>query len=132
VAEPTEIRLRKVLLRGLRKRCPRCGEGEIFDGWFSSHERCSHCDLVYEASPGSVWGMWVIGDRIFVVLALLPIYLTLPVPEPGLRAMLSLLVLIPLFLTMPNRLGFARALDFLWRVHWGDPNEAEPPSATPE
>jgi uncharacterized protein (DUF983 family) len=119
----------RALWRGLSKRCPRCGQGGLFDGWFRARERCSSCGLLFEASPGSVWAFWVVGDRVFVVLALLPFYLTIPVPDPGRRALLCGLVLIPLILTMPNRLGLARGLDFLWRLSWGDPNEPEPPSA---
>ena len=117
----------KVLWRGLKRRCPRCGKGRLYDGWFRAREACSECGLRYEASPGSVWAFWVIGDRIFVVAALLPFYFTIPVPDAKDRALISLTILIPLILTMPNRLGFARGLDFLWRVHWGDPNEPEPP-----
>jgi uncharacterized protein (DUF983 family) len=131
MTKASQARALPVLLRGLRKRCPRCGRGRLFSGWFTSHDQCSECSLVYEVSPGSIWGFWVIGDRIFVVAALLPFYLTLPVPDPGQRALLSLLVLIPLVLTVPNRLGLARALDFLWRLHWGDPNESSPPHASP-
>lgn len=123
-----ELTTPRILARGLGKRCPRCGRGALFDGWFRSRARCDACGLLFEASPGSVWGYWVLGDRIFVVLALLPFYLTLPVPDPSQRAALCLAILVPLVLTMPNRLGLARALDFLWRLHWGDPNEAEPPA----
>ena len=118
----------RVLWRGLKRRCPRCGRGRLYDGWFRARRTCTECDLVYEASPGSIWGFWVIGDRLFVVLALLPFYFTIPVPDPRERALITLAILVPLILTMPNRLGMARALDFLWRLHWGDPSESEPPT----
>ena len=42
--------------RDLRLRCPRCGEGPLFIGWFRMHERCSGCQLKYERSPGYVLG----------------------------------------------------------------------------
>lgn len=119
--------MRRILWRGLSKRCPRCGRGRLFDGWFRSRDSCESCGLLYEASPGSVWAYWIVGDRIFVVLALLPFYLTLPVPDPARRAAYCIVLLLPLLLTMPNRLGLGRAIDFLWRIYWGDPNEAEPP-----
>ena len=32
------------LTRGLRKRCPRCGGGKLFDGWLQMKERCPTCD----------------------------------------------------------------------------------------
>lgn len=40
----------------MRLRCPRCGEGELFAGWFRMHERCSVCRLKYERSPGYFLG----------------------------------------------------------------------------
>ena len=40
----------------MRLRCPRCGEGALFSGWFRMHERCSACRLKYERSPGYFLG----------------------------------------------------------------------------
>lgn len=45
-----------LLSRALRLRCPRCGEGPLFIGWFRMHERCSGCQLKYERSPGYFLG----------------------------------------------------------------------------
>lgn len=42
--------------RAMRLRCPRCGEGKLFIGWFRMHERCSACQLKYERSPGYFLG----------------------------------------------------------------------------
>jgi uncharacterized protein (DUF983 family) len=33
------------LLRGLRRRCPACGTGRIFDGYLKLAERCPDCGL---------------------------------------------------------------------------------------
>lgn len=33
------------LLRGLRRRCPSCGHGALFDGYVSVHPTCSACGL---------------------------------------------------------------------------------------
>jgi uncharacterized protein (DUF983 family) len=45
-----------LLSRALHLRCPRCGEGPLFIGWFRMHERCSGCQLKYERSPGYFLG----------------------------------------------------------------------------
>ena len=37
-----------LLLRAFRLRCPRCGEGKLFAGWFEMHAKCSNCRLKYE------------------------------------------------------------------------------------
>jgi uncharacterized protein (DUF983 family) len=33
--------------RGLRGRCPRCGEGRLFQGFLSLRPTCEHCGLDY-------------------------------------------------------------------------------------
>lgn len=40
----------------MRLRCPRCGVGRLFVGWFRMHERCPGCDLKYERAPGYFLG----------------------------------------------------------------------------
>ena len=42
--------------RAMRLRCPRCGEGKLFVGWFHMHERCSACNLKYHRAPGYFLG----------------------------------------------------------------------------
>ena len=45
-----------LLGRALRLRCPKCGEGKLFVGWFTMPERCSVCRLKYERAPGYFLG----------------------------------------------------------------------------
>ena len=49
--------------RGLRKRCPHCGQGRLFSGW-SFLDRCSVCGLVFARNPGDTWAFMIIGDRV--------------------------------------------------------------------
>lgn len=42
--------------RALHLRCPRCGQGKLFLGWFRMPERCSACRLKFERSPGYFLG----------------------------------------------------------------------------
>ena len=41
--------------RALRLKCPRCGVGKLFKGWFME-ERCSGCQFKYEREPGYFLG----------------------------------------------------------------------------
>jgi uncharacterized protein (DUF983 family) len=41
-----------VLARGFLKRCPRCGRGHLFTGWFSMREQCPRCGLAFERGEG--------------------------------------------------------------------------------
>lgn len=42
----------RMLLRGVRLRCPRCGDGRLFTGFFTMHARCSQCRYVFEQAQG--------------------------------------------------------------------------------
>ncbi|WP_369026817.1 DUF983 domain-containing protein [Qipengyuania sp. RANM35] len=33
------------ILRGVRSRCPRCGDGKIFRKWLKPVDKCPHCSL---------------------------------------------------------------------------------------
>lgn len=44
----TSTTWRTAMLRGWRRKCPRCGEGAMFRGYLSIAEQCSHCDLPFE------------------------------------------------------------------------------------
>jgi uncharacterized protein (DUF983 family) len=41
----------KMLLRGFTRRCPRCGSGGLFNGYFELAERCPGCGCRFEARP---------------------------------------------------------------------------------
>jgi len=50
------------IARGLRGRCPRCGEGRLFRGFLSLRPRCEHCGLDFSfADSGD-------GPAVFVIL----------------------------------------------------------------
>ncbi len=42
--------------RALRLRCPLCGQGKLFRGWFSMHSHCPHCGVTLEREPGFYLG----------------------------------------------------------------------------
>src|SRR5688572_26962394 len=65
--------IRTVLWRGLRKRCPHCGEGRLFSGW-SQLEHCSVCGLVFARNPGDTWAFTIIGDRVPIGVMIILIY----------------------------------------------------------
>ncbi|HWM83145.1 MAG TPA: DUF983 domain-containing protein [Pseudolabrys sp.] len=50
------------MIRGLRCRCPRCGEGRLLQGFLRLRPRCEHCGLDYAfADSGD-------GPAVFVIL----------------------------------------------------------------
>lgn len=50
------MRFRTILWRSLRLRCPACGGGKLFRGWFRMHAECSACGLRFEREPGYFLG----------------------------------------------------------------------------
>lgn len=56
------------LLRSLRLRCPLCGQGPLFRGWFAMHETCSGCGLKYNREPGYFLGSIYINYTLTAIL----------------------------------------------------------------
>lgn len=52
----TRVPFNEAYSRAIRLRCPRCGQGELFAGFFRMHERCSGCGMKYEREPGYFLG----------------------------------------------------------------------------
>lgn len=60
--------------RGLRGRCPRCGEGRLFHGFLSLRPACERCGLDYgfaDAGDGPAVFVILIGGFIVVLAALM-------------------------------------------------------------
>lgn len=54
--------LARMLARALARRCPRCGAGRLFAGWFRMVERCPRCRFRFEGRPeeGAFLGAYVL------------------------------------------------------------------------
>jgi uncharacterized protein (DUF983 family) len=62
------------IARGLRGRCPRCGEGKLFAGFLALRPRCGRCGLDYnfaDAGDGPAVFVILIGGFIVVFAALI-------------------------------------------------------------
>ena len=56
------------MLRGVLKKCGRCGAGHLFDGWFDQKERCPGCGLKFEREPGFFVGAYLINFAIVIIM----------------------------------------------------------------
>ena len=119
--------IKTAIWRGLRKRCPHCGEGQLFAGWSRHLGQCSRCGLVFERNPGDTWAFTVIGDRLPIAAIMVLIYFGVVRSHPVLG--LSMLVVLAALVvwTAPNRWGVGIALHYLSRVYWPDPADPVPP-----
>jgi uncharacterized protein (DUF983 family) len=60
--------------RGLRSRCPRCGEGRLFQGFLTLRPRCEKCGLNFDfadAGDGPAVFVILIGGALVVFAALI-------------------------------------------------------------
>ncbi len=99
-----------LLRRGLRQRCPVCGRGKVFSGWFKTYERCPFCNFAYEREPGYYSGAMAVN---LVVSELLIAAIAIPLAA---SQSVSVVILIALGVTLPFLLPllFYRPTKCLW------------------
>ena len=108
----------RVLIRGLRKRCPRCGERRIFDGFFRLIGRCPTCDLRFEREEGGFLGAMALNYAVaigfWLVVMVIGVALTVPVvPVAPLLAMsIGVLTVVPVWFYPRSKTLWA-AIEFL-------------------
>ena len=127
-SKPRSKLIRTALRRGLRKRCPHCGEGQLSSGW-AHLERCSICGLVFARNPGDTWAFTIIGDRLPIVVIIVSIYFGVMRSHRVLGLTLMIVSVALLVWTSPSRWGAGIALHYLSRVYWPDPTDPVPPDA---
>jgi uncharacterized protein (DUF983 family) len=121
-------KLRTVLWRGWRKRCPHCGEGEIYKGWAKLRDHCPSCDFKFLHDQGDLLAYLIVIDRaVFLFPLVVLIYFRLNNPATLWFYVSSAVVLFGLIYTLPHRNGMGLGLDYLFRRHWGDLAKPEDP-----
>lgn len=56
------------LARGLAKRCPVCGHGDLFASYFTIRESCPGCGLVFEREDGYWLGAMIVAMALVIVV----------------------------------------------------------------
>jgi uncharacterized protein (DUF983 family) len=124
----------RTLLRGLRKRCPRCASSGTFSSWFTMRTACPSCDLRFEKEEGGYLGAMVLNFAVAMLLwiVVLVIGLIATVPDvpvlPLLVASFAVLILGPLAF-YPNSKATWAAVEFL--VARTDPDYRPPVARDP-
>ena len=108
--------LTTLLARGIRKRCPQCGEGALFKRLNIMHERCALCGLKYLEDQGDLFGYLFVLDRALFILPLIAmVFLRLYVPSSSWFYVLWAIMMVALIFTLPQRTGMSIAVDYLFR-----------------
>jgi uncharacterized protein (DUF983 family) len=119
------------IVRGFRKRCPRCGERDTFVTWFQTRTACPRCDLRFAKEEGGFLGAmtlnYVVAIGVWLVVLVVGIVLTVPdvAVVPLLVASAIVLIGVPLWFYPRSKMIWA-AVEFL--VLRGTP-EYRPPVA---
>lgn len=103
----------QALLRGLRHRCPRCGEGSLFAGWNRLRERCPVCGLAFERRSGDIWFFVYMSTAGLTGLLVVAMFLLRPRVIWVGQILVCLAAIALIGLSLPYRKGIAVALDYL-------------------
>jgi uncharacterized protein (DUF983 family) len=78
--DPTVFR---AVLRGVGRRCPRCGDRDVFAGWFRVRDRCPRCGLRLEREEGGFLGAMTVNYAVTTMawIVLLVLWLVLDLPD---------------------------------------------------
>ena len=117
----TTPKLRTLLWRGWRTKCPHCGRGDIYQRWMRLHERCPECGLKYLQSHGDLFGPLMLLDRVlFIIPGIVLFYFGVWHPTLVGFLLFGVTTLFLLVYTMPNRNGVSLAVDYFIRRKEGD------------
>lgn len=91
----------RMLWRGLRKKCPRCGAGKLFPGWFRMVPDCPNCHLHFEREPGYWVGAVAINTTVIGFLFAIVLVAWSAATIPDIPWVTILLVEVPLMAVGP-------------------------------
>ena len=109
----TEPSPSQAIWRGLSKRCPRCGEGRLIDGFYRVRKRCDQCDLEFEKEVGDHLGIIYISTAVQTATFAAVVLIFQPRSPWIARIFLGAAALGLMLLNLPNRKGLAVAIDYL-------------------
>jgi len=108
--------VKTALWRGFQKKCPHCGEGDIYRRWLKMHDSCSGCGLRFVVNQGDLFGPLLFFDRVlFLVPFVTLFYFGLWHPDVTMFILSGGLMTFLLTYTMPHRNGASLAFDYLIR-----------------
>jgi uncharacterized protein (DUF983 family) len=88
-----------LLLRAVVLRCPACGRGRLYAGWFAMHEHCPVCSFRYEREQGYFVGAIYVNFAVTVILGLVPVVVADVIW--GLTIGQQLAIAVPLMIVVP-------------------------------
>lgn len=114
-----------IVWRGLTRRCPQCGQGRLFDGWWTVRECCDACELGLRIREPDTWFTMYMSMAFITGIFLAGMLWVFPMPANK-RLSQAILVVAAgvLFVASePTRKGVALALDYIMDLRWNNHGE---------
>ena len=96
-----------LLRRGLRQRCPVCGRGKIFAGFFKTYDKCPVCGFQFEREPGYYSGAMAVNlvvSELLIAIIAVPLAASQVVPISTLIILgVTMPVLLPVLFYRPTK-----------------------------
>ena len=102
----------QALARGLRLRCPRCGQGPLFASWNHLLETCPVCGLEFERRLGDTWFFMYMSTAGLSGALVVAMFLIRPRVVWIGQILICLAAIAIIGLSLPYRKGVAVALDY--------------------
>ena len=102
--------------RGIRGRCPRCGQAPIFDGYLKVHAVCAHCAAPLGQLPADDAPPYIAMLAVLHVVALFVVFAIHGSYVPGPLAALLLLALLALICMAALRLAKGGVIGILLKL----------------
>lgn len=103
--------LTPVLLRGLRRRCPRCGRGALFRTWYDLRAVCPDCGLDYARLAHDTWALIYVSTAALTGVVVVGVVFLRPFNIIVGRFLLAFIAGALIVATLPYRKGIAIALN---------------------
>jgi uncharacterized protein (DUF983 family) len=99
--------------RGFGRRCPSCGQGNVFARWYRMRERCETCGYDFREAKGDNFAFMYLSMAALNGALFLAIYFFGPADWTRKRIMLGVAIVALNVLTIPFRKALSLGLD-LW------------------
>ena len=123
-----QIRLFPTLLRGLRRRCPRCGRGKMFESFFRMRTVCEVCSLDIAKRSADTWAPIYLSTAGLTGAVIIGMLLLRPANMVIGRMTLAIAATSAIVLTLPSRKGAAVALNYFIEMRTGIGSDMGEPS----
>lgn len=117
IVPPSRRSIWPLLIRGAKKRCPRCGVARLFLSWYTLHEVCPHCGVALPFDRrGDTWAFMYVTTAMITGFFLVGLFIFRPAQtRPG-QLLVLLAALVVIVGSLPMRKGIAIAIEYRFQA----------------